>query len=302
MNIFNWLFDAIAGVLLIGFLVQGFRKGFSRLIIPILVNLVLVAVVFFSSGVISGYFYENMIEDSVQLQLEETVKKFDLETSFNRHYEELTLIGEVTDKEMEGVLGSEKQMDEKFWKLIDRTSGVGDKVDTGVCYTALRKIITDDLQADISEKLPPCAGKYFDQLDETDREETFIILNRLYKDRSDAASYIANTCIHDELFVFVKICSFVVFSAVVLIITGIIFAIVYKNREVDPNGIGDSLAGVLIEIVNGLVFLTIFAMLVKIVVYSGIQVENIMDEQTLNSSYVFKFLYSINKFMPGARI
>lgn len=301
MENLNWVFDAAAGLLLIFCITQGIRKGFSKIIVPFILNLVFVLLSFFMSGLLAGTIYDSLAEDAVQTAVDESVEKFDLEGSFNRQYEELTLIGEVTDREMEGVLGSEKDMDKKFWKLIDKTSGVGDSVNEAACYTGLNRIITVSLQESISENLPPCTGKYFENLNEANEDETYKILNMMYTDRKEASKYIAENCVHDVMFEFVKLMCFVVLSALLMILTNIIFSIAYRDRGAGAEGAGDAFAGVLLEILNAAMVITIFAVLVKILVYSGMQIDNIMDDETINNSYVFKYLYNIDKFMPFSR-
>lgn len=297
-----WLFDAAAGLLLIGFIVQGVKKGFSGIFIPFIVNLFLVALAFFMSGVLSETVYESTVESSVEMAVDEAVEKFDLIGCIGDRYTELTLIGDVSEKELNAVLASEKDMDSKLWKLIDRTSGVGDNVTESACFEALNAIIKEQLQDAVSEKLPPCTGKFFEHLDGGNEQETYLILNKIYTDRKDASKYIADTCIHDVMFGFVKMMIFVVSSALLLILSGIIFGIAFRNRETGSNGAGDSAAGVLVEIINGIMITAVIAVGVKIAVYSGIQFDNIMDDKTLNSSYVFKYLYNLDKYMPGSRM
>ena len=106
----------------------------------------------------------------------------------------------------------------------------------------------------------------------------------------------------DVMFRFVKLMSFVITSAVLMILTSIIFSIAFRNKDQDAMGAGDSLAGAVIELFNGLMIIAVVAVLVKIVIWSGVTIENIMDEKTLNNSYVFKYLYNLDKYMPGTRM
>ncbi len=302
MDNLNWCFDAAAGLLLVGFIVQGVKKGFSKIIIPFVLNLVFLVLAFFMSGVIAGTLYESTIEDSVQMSVEEAVDHFDLNGNFNRVYTELTLINELSEKEISSVLSSEKDMDKKFWKLIDRTSGVGDSINDSACFSGLNSIIRVSLQDCLAEKLPPCAGKFFEGIDESNEEETYAILSMIHSDRRAAAEYISRTYVHDVMFRFVKMLAFVISSSVLMILTGIIFSIALRNSDSDPSGAGDRIAGAAVEIVNGIMVITVLAVLVKIIVYSGIQIDGIMDDKTLSSSYAFRFLYSIDQYMPGTRM
>lgn len=302
MGNLNWCFDAAAGVMLVLFLIYGIRKGASRTFVPFIVNIVFVVLAFFMSGVIAGTLYETMISDSVELSVEEVVDNFDLQGYFNKEYKELTLIDDVSEKEAAVVLSSETDMDKKFWKLIDKTSGVGNQVNEAACFTGLNNIIRVSLQNELAKKLPPCAGHFFENFNEGNEEETYKLISMIYSDRKSAANYITENCVSDVMFRFVKIVSFVIASAVLMILTGIIFSIAFRNKDQDAMGAGDSLAGAVIELFNGLMIIAVAAVLMKIVIWSGVTIENIMDEKTLNNSYVFKYLYNLDKYMPGSRM
>ena len=302
MGNLNWCFDAAAGVMLVLFLIYGIRKGASRTFVPFIVNIVFVVLAFFMSGVIAGTLYETMISDSVELSVEEVVDNFDLQGYFNKEYKELTLIDDVSEKEAAVVLSSETDMDKKFWKLIDKTSGVGNQVNESACFTGLNNIIRVSLQNELAKKLPPCAGHFFENFNEGNEEETYKLISMIYSDRKSAANYITENCVSDVMFRFVKIVSFVIASTVLMILTGIIFSIAFRNKDQDAMGAGDSLAGAVIELFNGLMIIAVAAVLVKIVIWSGVTIENIMDEKTLNNSYVFKYLYNLDKYMPGSRM
>lgn len=301
MGNLNWVFDAVAGLLLVGFIVQGIRKGFSKIAVPFIVNLVFVTVAFFTSGLLANVLYDSVIEDAVETAVEESVDKFDLRGAFIKEYYSITLMENASDREIENVLASEKDMDKKLWKLIDKNTGVSDSVSESDCFTALNNIVKIYLQDSISEKIPPCAGKFFEKSDESDREETFKILNMIYSDRKSAADYIADTCVHDVIFSFAKMMAFVIVSAVLLILTSVIFSVAYRDKGDSSDGTGDSAAGAAVEILNGVMIIAVTAVLVKIIIYTGLHIDGIMDDSTLNSSYVFRFLYNLDKFMPGTR-
>lgn len=294
----NWIFDVAAGLLLIGFVVQGVRKGFSKLIVHSAVNIFFVLLSFFVSGIVAGTFFDSFVEDAVESSVNEVVEKFDVSENLSRRYTELTLIEDVSDREISKVLEKEEDMDKYFWKLINATSGVGGIVSEEQCCDALNSIITVSLQEKISEKLPSCAGKYFEN---TDREQTFRILNMMHTDKRNAAEYIVKNYIGDNMFHFVKLVSFVLTAVVLMIISNIIFSVAFRDKDMTTNGISDSVFGALLEIVNAVLVLVVFAVLIKITVYSGVEIKGIMDDEILNDSYIFRFLYNADKFMPGVR-
>ena len=290
----NWCFDVIAGLIFIGFIFQGVKKGFSKLIVHSAVNWFFVAVSFFMSGMLAETLFESFFEDSVTMYVNEAVDGFDIEENFNRAYSELTFIEEVSSKEISRVFEKEDDMDKRFLKLIKATSGVGDRITEEECCDKLNSIIKVSLQESISEKLPSYSGKYFEN---TDREQTFRILNLIYSDRKQAAEYITDNYIKEKMFHFVQMLSFIVSAVVLMIISNIVFSIVFRDKEMKSDGVADSILGTIPEIVNAVMVITIFAFLVKITVYSGVEINGIMDDNALNSSYIFRFMYNADKYM-----
>ena len=294
----NWCFDVIAGLIFIGFIFQGVKKGFSKLIVHSAVNWFFVAVSFFMSGMLAETLFESFFEDSVTMYVNEAVDGFDIEENFNRAYSELTFIEEVSSKEISRVFEKEDDMDKRFLKLIKATSGVGDRITEEECCDKLNSIIKVSLQESISEKLPSYSGKYFEN---TDREQTFRILNLIYSDRKQAAEYITYNYIKEKMFHFVQMLSFVVSAVVLMIISNIVFSIVFRDKDMKSDGVADSILGTIPEIVNAVMVITIFAFLVKITVYSGVEINGIMDDNALNSSYIFRFMYNADKYMLNFR-
>ena len=294
----NWCFDVIAGLIFIGFIFQGVKKGFSKLIVHSAVNWFFVAVSFFMSGMLAETLFESFFEDSVTMYVNEAVDGFDIEENFNRAYSELTFIEEVSSKEISRVFEKEDDMDKRFLKQIKATSGVGDRITEEECCDKLNSIIKVSLQESISEKLPSYSGKYFEN---TDREQTFRILNLIYSDRKQAAEYITDNYIKEKMFHFVQMLSFVVSAVVLMIISNIVFSIVFRDKDMKSDGVADSILGTIPEIVNAVMVITIFAFLVKITVYSGVEINGIMDDNALNSSYIFRFMYNADKYMLNFR-
>ena len=294
----NWCFDVIAGLIFIGFIFQGVKKGFSKLIVHSAVNWFFVAVSFFMSGMLAETLFESFFVYSVTMYVNEAVDGFDIEENFNRAYSELTFIEEVSSKEISRVFEKEDDMDKRFLKLIKATSGVGDRITEEECCDKLNSIIKVSLQESISEKLPSYSGKYFEN---TDREQTFRILNLIYSDRKQAAEYITDNYIKEKMFHFVQMLSFVVSAVVLMIISNIVFSIVFRDKDMKSDGVADSILGTIPEIVNAVMVITIFAFLVKITVYSGVEINGIMDDNALNSSYIFRFMYNADKYMLNFR-
>lgn len=293
-----WCFDIIAVLLFICFIVQGIKRGFSNLIVHSAVNWVFVIISFFMSGILAETLYESFAGDTVQLSVEESVENLNLEEEFNKAYSELTLIETVSEKEISRIFTAEDDMDRRFWNLVNTTSGVGDQITEEECYVKLNNIIKVSLQECISEKLPSYAGKYFEN---TDREQTFRILNMMYSDKKKAANYIADNFINEKMFHFVQLVSFVVSTMVLMIVSNIIFSLVFRNKDMTSGGTADSILGAVTEVLNAVMMITVFALLVKTAVYSGAEINGIMDDDVLNSSYIFRFMYNADKYMLNFR-
>lgn len=299
MNNLNWIFDALGGLLIIGFIVQGVKKGASRTILPVFLNIIFLILAFFMSGFLTESIYESAIQESVKVSLNESLERFNIRDALRDEYYKITLIDDLSEKDADSILKAEKDMDSKLWKVIDTNSGVGDNINDSECFKALNNIIKVTLQESLAENLPLYTGKYFDRLDESNREETFKLINMINADRKHASDYIMKNYIDGVMYKFVQLLVFVSTAALLMIITSIVVSVAFRDKDMTSNGKADSAAGVLVEIINGVIILTVLAVLVKIIVYSGIKIDGIMDDQTLSNSYVFKYLYNIDKFMKN---
>lgn len=299
MNNLNWIFDALGGLIIIGFIVQGVRKGASKTILPVFFNIVFVALAFLMSGILTESIYESAIQVSVKASLDESLEIFNIRDALRDEYYKITLIDNLSEKDADSILKAEKDMDSKLWKVVDINSGVGDNINDSECFKALNNIIKVTLQESLAETLPLYKGNYFDRLDESNREETFKLINMINADRRHASDYIMDNYIDSVMFKFVQLLVFVSTAAPLMTITSIVVSVAFKDKDMTSNGKADSAAGVFVEIINGVLILIVFALLIKILVYSEIKIDGIMDNQTLNNSYVFKYLYNIDKFMKN---
>ena len=171
MNGVCWYYDAAALVLLVLFIIQGVKKGFSKTVIHFALNLVFVVLAFLMSGIMTDMVYDGYFRSTVSEAVESSLENFDVNSELKKVYSELTLIGEVSDTKISAVLSSEKNMDEKFQKLIVSTSGIGSQIDESKIFEGLNSIVKFRLHEKLSEKIPSCAGKYFSSLDESNKEE-----------------------------------------------------------------------------------------------------------------------------------
>ena len=95
--------------------------------------------------------------------------------------------------------------------------------------------------------------------------------------------------------------SFVVSAMVLMIVSNIIFSLVFRNKDMTSGGTADSILGAVTEVLNAVMMITVFALLVKTAVYSGAEINGIMDDDVLNSSYIFRFMYNADKYMLNFR-
>lgn len=292
MNGVCWYYDAAALVLLVLFIIQGVKKGFSKTVIHFALNLVFVVLAFLMSGIMTDMVYDGYFRSTVSESVESSLENFDVNSELKKVYSELTLIGEVSDTKISAVLSSEKNMDEKFQKLIVSTSGIGSQIDESKIFEGLNSIVKFRLHEKLSEKIPSCAGKYFSSLDESNKEETYKILNLLASDKKEAADYIMENYIDSTLYGFVQIMMFLISAFVLMIFTAILLAVMFREKDMISNGRGDSAGGAVLSVINWGIAMLMLAFVIKVIIYSGVQIEGFLDDNTLNNTIAFRYLYN----------
>lgn len=292
MNGVCWYYDAAALVLLVLFIIHGVKKGFSKTVIHFSLNLVFVVLAFFMSGIMTDMVYDGYFRSTVSESVESTLENFDVNSELKKVYSELTLIGEVSDTKISAVLSSEKNMDEKFKKLIVSTSGIGSQIDESMIFEGLNGIVKFRLHEELSEKIPPCAGKYFSSLDGNNKEETYKILSLIASDKKEAADYIMENYIDSTLYGFVQIMMFLISAFVLMIFTAILLAVIFREKDMTSNGRGDSAGGTVLSVINWGIAMLMFAFVIKVIIYSGIQIEGFLDDKELNNTIAFRYLYN----------
>jgi hypothetical protein len=292
-----WYYDAAAALFLIATIVFGAKRGFSKKIIQFAVNFVFVIIAALGAVFITDTLYEMYIMDSITMSVDETLEEFDVSQELKNVYAELTLMEEVSDTKLASVLKSEKDMDKKFHTLITTTSGAGDLLDRSACFEGLNSIIKKSFQEKLSERIPPCSGRYFDSLGNNNKNETFTLLNMMYTKDKKTAEYIEENYIHDEMLSFVRRITFIVSAMLLMIIASFIFTLAFKGKDMDSNGKGDSVLGAFLGIFNGAMFLLIIALFMKMLIYTGVQIDGAFDDDMINRSVVFKYLYNADALL-----
>lgn len=287
-----WYYDAAALVFLAAFIIQGVKKGISKSIIQFAFNAVGIILSFLLTGMMTDMIYDNYIKDSVLSSVESSVNGFDTVSEMKAAYKELTFMDSVSEQKIKAVLSLETDMDKKFHELINATSGVGDKVSEADCLEKIQKIITESFQNKLSEELPPCAGKYFESLNAADKNETFKVLSIMFTEGGDSAAYITDNYIDKQIYNFTKIIVFVVSALIFMIIINIVFSVVFRGKDMTSDGKGDSAAGAALSVVTWLAVMFILALFIKIIIYYGIEISGFMDDETLNNTIAFRFLYN----------
>lgn len=295
MNGICWYYDAAALVFLVLFIIHGAKKGLSKTIIGLALNIVVMLLAFFLSAMMTDMFYDNYIKDSTVYNVEETVSGFDTVTEMKKLYTELTLIENVPDQKIENVLSSVSDMDGSMKELIDATSGACENISTEDCYVKMKELITVELQDKLSKTMPSCAGKYFENFDESGKEETFKIINLIYKDSKEASAYIMSNYVENQIYVLSQIIVFIISSVIMMIITSIILSIAFREKDMTSNGRGDSVAGGITAVLSWGAVMLISALLIKVIIYYGIQISGFLDDESLNNTIAFRFFYNADR-------
>ncbi len=288
----NYFFDIAIAVIFVLCVLIGYKKGIAKTIISFAIHLLCIVVAFIFSLLTAEGLYMSYIQEPVMIKIEEAVEDFNITQEIKSYYSEKTVGLDISDNQVENILSDSDNMDKKLFDSFEDTSV---DYNTDEAYNALYGILNNDLQEKVSKYMPPCAGKYFDEI-KTSRKDVFNLIQELDTDKKAAAQYIEEKCVRALMIRFVKIVAFVIFSIVFMIIAKIILTIIYKNQAVKAAGRTDSMLGALLGVAIALVIIIMIAFLVKMIIYAGGQNEY-LNEDVVNNSLVFKYFYKMDNFL-----
>ncbi len=287
------IWDILIAAIVILFVIAGAKKGFAKPVIVFLVNAACIAGAFVFANMTAQSIYEMYIQDSVTANIEESLKEFDVYEEIQKYYSEVTIGFEMTDKQLETVLSDDESMDKKLINIIKNETG--SQLTSDQIYKGLYDIINNELQEKMAIELPPCAGRYFEELN--DKDTVFELLNILSRDEREAAEYIEKNFAGKVMVNFIKIVSIVLVSIILTVIVQLIMnAILFKNEELKAFTKADMFAGGILGLVKGVVFCIVMAFAIKMFIYSGVS-GKVINDTNIQSSVIFKYFYNINEII-----
>lgn len=291
------IFDIFLIVLLLLFSVAGAKKGFVKPVIVFVVNMICIVAAFVFSGMTAGSVYENYFQDTVVSKTEDALSEFDVAGEVRKYYEELTIGFEMTEKQLDAVLSDEENMDKKLADIVKNETGV--TVSKEEISKGLYNIINEKLQEKLAVELPPCAGKYFENLGNKKNTDIFELINILDTDEKAAAEYIEKNFAGKIVTNFIRIVMIVLMSIILTVVVQLVLnAVIFKNEALKAAGKADMAGGFVLGLVKGLVFCAIAAVMLKMFIYSGVS-GKIINEENIQSSAVFKYFYNIDEIVKN---
>lgn len=291
------IFDVFLIAILLLFSVAGAKKGFLKPVIVFVVNMVCIVAAFIFSGITADTVYENYFQDTVVSKTEDALSEFDVADEVRKYYEELTIGFDMTEKQLDSVLSDKENMDKKIADIIKNETGA--TVSKEEISKGLYNIINEKLQEKLAVELPPCAGKYFESLENKKNTNIFEFINILDTDEKAAAEYIEKNFAGKIVTNFIRIVMIVLMSIILTVVVQLVLnAVIFKNEALKATGKADMAGGFVLGLVKGLVFCAIAAVMLKMFIYSGVS-GKIINEENIQSSAVFKYFYNIDEIVKN---
>ncbi|MDO5560022.1 MAG: hypothetical protein Q4F95_10550 [Oscillospiraceae bacterium] len=288
------ILDGAAAVILILFVVSGYRKGISKIFSKVLCYVISAVLSLLVSNMMADYLYEVYVQDSVVLNLSNTIESFNIRNEIQNCYKELSLGNDISDKDIEVIMSSDKDdIDIKMTQIIKDRTGVS--CDKEEVYKRMSEIVNVSFQNKIGKVIPSCAGKYFNDSASKNKTEIFDVMRSLYSypDSHTAAKFIEQTYIRNLMIKFMKIVIFSVCFVALMVIIQIIIKIMPKSDAIVNLNTTNRVIGGGAGLFIGIVFLLFAATFLKLLIYSGVSGENLNDE-VINQTKFFTYFYNFD--------
>mgnify|MGYP000051453862 CR=1 FL=1 len=272
------------------------KKGFSNVIVSFAAYMISVALAFGITETTSGGIYNSYVKDPVTRSLTDTLRNFSVSDELKNYYYKKTVGFDMSDKQVSEILNAGDNMDSELSELINST--LGENIcDKNEAYDGLYGILNKSFQEKISEKLPPCAGKYFSSLADKNKDSMFELIDIIAtEDQEAAAKYIEENYIHNLIIKFIKVIMFIFLSVIFITLSQVILRIIRKKASSTALGTADSVAGGVVGAFVGLTVMVVTAFVIKMIIYAGLT-GSFINEEAINNSIIFKYLYRLDTIL-----
>lgn len=290
---FWWFYDviAVAVVLVCAFIT--IKKGFMKAIISIVGYILSVVIAVSISNAVTGNVYSKIVRESNIKKLNNALSSVDILGEVANHINTLGYNIFVDASEIEKIVKSGKDIDTGIYKYANNINNK--KVDEeGIFINKLHEgyaVITSRvISRELNEFAAESAAEYV-----RGDPESFHELMKLLDDpenKAPVSRYIADNYIAQPYMTMIKMIVMFIFLLIAILITILVSRSAGKHDVMEPGIVRHTLCGV-IGIFKGAIIIFAIAVMVRLYVLLGSNKMLFFNNEAIENSYIFKYIYDI---------
>lgn len=296
MNKYAWFFDVFILAIILFYLYTGGKRGFVKSILIFVGYIVAFGAAFFVSNNFSDNIYDTFVKDKVVSSVETQISKVNItdevKRALNNSFGKYGVT--LTDQDVEDILKDDS---------VDFTDKITQKInstyrDANVDSSQIQQIVDDLFNSSvISDIIPSLSGfmpKTLQELFNTQNMTVDETLHALSGDVHTTAEYIETNVLRPNILGIIKTILFVITFFIVKTICYYITRMMSFVNKIPLVGPVNTLLGLALGLLEGLLVAYIVAMIVRFVVFISSGNMIVFNDDTINSTLIFKHIYDIN--------
>lgn len=270
------------------------KKGIFKSAVTVISCIVGLLVAVPASGAVSDSIYKMVIRDSNIKKLDKALIDVEISSYLGNALENMGYSVIVSTEKIDGILDSDKEIDEQLYKYLNNINGkvvdndVNFRKNLNECYSeVMEKLIS----ADLSKYAVETASRKI-----MDGGTDFGNLLKMIKNdeqRKEVAQIIADDYTADAYKNVIRLLVCFIFF-VILFVIGLLTArsLTGSQREVDEST-GSHIAGAVCGIFTGVAVLFIIAVAIRLYVVMGNNEMLFFNNEAIDKTYIFRYAYDI---------
>lgn len=287
---FWWVFDLIVIAVIILFIANGARKGFSKIIVAAVGCIVSFAAAWTLSEFAADTIYDNMLKEGNIEAVDKAIEEYNPEDVIKTIIESNELSGVLSNENIKTILESENSLDLLYQYANSQASNILDSKEN--FEASVINEFAKAFSSQVGAALPPYVAEgILGHL--SNNEEMFLMtVEMLMTDSDELPEYIEKNYIREPA---TKIVSCAVFLVVFFALMTVIIMVANKSEKFGLlNGYDrlDKFMGGVLGAVEGVAAIIVIAFIVKIIINMSESGTSFINLETVENTKLFKYFYT----------
>lgn len=299
-----WVFDLVAFLIVLHVIISNTKRGVSKVIIMCIGYIIVTLAASLLSAAAAPNLYSSVASQTNITALETANRQTDLKGAFTKTLNDRKYGYDFDAKYVEKCLLASVDPDTPFDKaLFDHAKLMtGDDVDT---FEHFQQVLMDSFVAEygahLGERLPKYVRMDFERSCENNPQKMYEITAILYdpsKTSLNRAEVLEHMLCEKPTQEILQIFLYFIIFSILMVLVAVISAIASKNIFFNLGKVSEHFFGGVLGLFEAASFMVLMTLLVRMIIMLSGNTMKILNEETVNSSMLFSFLYrNISKLL-----